>query len=98
MQQDLASGYSTPSPLVLTTFHYAWNELLCNPGLLIASVALVPFATYAISSFQFQYALFINKSKRSSDLIIPVVPYWIPFLGHAIPMAMDSGAFVSRIM
>lgn len=69
-----------------------------NPWLLVASVALVPIVTYVISSFQFQYALFMNKNKRSSDLIIPVIPYWVPFLGHAIPMALDSGAFVSKVM
>ncbi|KAI0117412.1 cytochrome P450 [Daldinia grandis] len=66
--------------------------------LLLAFIVLIPFTTYIVTSFQFHYVLFINKGKKSPNLIAPVVPYWIPFLGHAIPMAMDSGAFVSKIM
>ncbi|KAI0010843.1 cytochrome P450 [Xylariaceae sp. FL0662B] len=77
---------------------YAWNELLYSPWFFLASIALIPFATYTISSLQFHHALFANKSRKSRDLIIPVVPYWIPFLGHAIPMALDSGAFVAKVM
>lgn len=98
MQQDLSSAYCTPTPPLLPTIYYAWNEILGTPWLLLVFVGLVPFATYVITSFRFQYALFVNKNRGSSDLIIPVLPYCIPFLGHAIPVAMDSGAFVSRIM
>jgi hypothetical protein len=60
-------------------------------------VALIPLITYAITNLQFQYALFLNRKRKLANLVIPVVPYWIPFLGHALQMALGSGAFVSKV-
>ncbi|KAI0191922.1 cytochrome P450 [Astrocystis sublimbata] len=63
----------------------------------LAAITIIPLVTYVITTVRFHYALRLNKDKRSANLTIPVVPYWIPFLGHAIPMAMDSGAFVAKL-
>ncbi|KAI0417227.1 cytochrome P450 [Xylaria grammica] len=78
----------------MSVFQFVWggNHYLC-----LVAIALIPLATYAISTLRFQYALRVNKEGRSTNLMIPVVPYWIPFLGHGISMATDSGAFVANL-
>lgn len=74
------------------------NELVLNLWLLLLLISLISFATYAISRVRFRYTLYVNKSRKYLHRNIPVVPYWIPFLGHAIPMALNSGAFISKVM
>ncbi|KAH8767429.1 cytochrome P450 [Diaporthe sp. PMI_573] len=76
----------------------AWSLILRDPWALPAFIALIPFATYAITTIQFYYTLFVNKKRKCSHRVVPVVPYWIPYLGHAIPMAIDSASFVSELM
>lgn len=95
--EALASGdYMSPS-LVLRATSKACNLIIHHPQILLALIALIPLATYVITTIQFHYTLFVNK-RRHSDRGVPVLPYWIPYLGHAIPMALDSASFVSGLM
>ncbi|KAJ2983341.1 hypothetical protein NUW58_g6266 [Xylaria curta] len=83
---------------MMSALQSAWNGQQQYLYLLLTVLALLPLATYAITTLQFQYALRANKNRKSTGLITPIVPYWIPFLGHAIPMATDSGAFVAKLI
>ena len=82
----------------LANLFHACNALLHHPWMLLVFITLIPLVTYTISSFQFRYAMFVNRNRKYTDRMIPVVPYWIPFLGHAIPMAIDTGAFIDKVV
>ncbi|KAK5630928.1 hypothetical protein RRF57_006643 [Xylaria bambusicola] len=82
---------------VLPALRNTWGVMQHMFYFPLAVITLIPLVTYAITAVRFHSALKANKDKKSANLLIPVVPYWIPFLGHAIPMAMDSGAFVAKL-
>ncbi|KAI0404662.1 cytochrome P450 [Xylaria palmicola] len=83
---------------MILTLYFAWNGLQQYPCIfLLTTISLIPLVTYAVTTLQFQYALRVNKNRKSTSLMTPVVPYWIPFIAHGISMALDSGAFVAKL-
>jgi hypothetical protein len=67
------------------------GEIQTHPGSWTAVfIVLLCFSTYlktTLSSF--------IATKYGSDP--PTVPYWIPFLGSAIPFVKDTAGFLSRV-
>ncbi|KAF2971352.1 hypothetical protein GQX73_g2174 [Xylaria multiplex] len=96
-QDHVAHVYSILAMVILPTLHNARSGMQHVPYFPLVAIALIPLATYALTTVRFQYALRVNKNRKSKNLIIPVVPYWIPFLGHGIPMVIDSGAYVAKL-
>lgn len=56
-------------------------------------LAIVLSATYLSTTLQSRTALISSKDGTNP----PLLPYWIPFLGHSIPFLWDTGAFIDTI-
>jgi hypothetical protein len=82
----------------LSLLVYLWETAANTPWAIPVLLAAVPFITYGITTVQFHRTRALNKTRKSSDLIVPTAPYWIPYLGHAISMALDTGSFIDGLM
>lgn len=61
----------------------------------VVAVLLLPFLlTYAITTIK--SALLLRS--RAAQVRAPAMPYWIPFLGNAIPFASDTVGFMKGVL
>ncbi|KAK4193507.1 cytochrome P450 [Podospora australis] len=81
-------------------FHHLYDSLAQQVGgtfwLAPISLTSLPFLCYFVTTLRFHYVLWAN-SRRTSHKIIPIAPYWFPFLYHAIPMALYPAPFISGL-
>lgn len=96
--EALASGDYISPRLLFQIIPEAWKFTTRFPWIFPAFIALLPLATFTITMIQFHCTLFVNKKREHAARIVPVIPYWIPYLGHAIPMTINPASFVSDLM
>jgi len=68
----------------------SWLGWICALLVLLA-------LTYLATSLRFQIVRFLNRS-AGSNKTVRVIPYGIPFLGHAIPMLLNPSGFVQAVV
>ncbi len=67
-----------------------------NTWLILVLLILLPPSCYLVTTLRYYCVLFIN-AKRMDNFITPVAPYWLPFLRHTIPMAVDSASYIAGL-
>lgn len=89
------SIYSMPDAFIeLIEKHQILIQILQHVSLLLFLLCLLFLTTYFITRAQFEYAQRTEKENRKS----PTLPYFIPFLGHAMWMASDALGLVSSVV
>jgi hypothetical protein len=62
----------------------------------IIPLVAIPLLTFSLTSLQY----FAASSKAKDQDVVsepPLVPYSIPFIGHAIPFAFDTANYLSNL-
>ena len=45
-----------------------------------------------------EYAFNATKNAKGLGLVPPTAPYWIPYLRHAFPIALDLKRFAAKVL
>lgn len=60
-------------------------------------LAIACLITRVITGFKYWSAISRNQQSSSSVRNVPVVPYWIPWLGQAVPFALGATPFLDHM-
>jgi len=81
------NGYRLPSTSLLVAGCPLWS--------VIATIVVLPFLlTYILSSIRFMR---MRRAKHGSRHP-PLIPYWIPFVGHTIPFVFNTPGFMTSLV
>lgn len=62
-----------------------------------ASFAVVCIFTRVITGLRFRATISRNQSSSNSTRHVPVIPYWIPWLGHSVSFAVGATSYVEKV-
>lgn len=63
----------------------------------IASFATVCIITRVFTDLRYRATVTRNRSSSNNTRTVPLIPYWIPWLGHAIPFALGATEYLERL-
>lgn len=69
-----------------------------HPFIAIFSLfTLVCILTRTITGFRYWSAVSRNQSSSTTTRNVPLIPYWIPWLGQAVPFALNASPFLTKM-